>query len=1401
MRNCFWILTASIVCLVASLAESAEYFNPDGSISHTPGGTANSASTASAIDALYPETATGAAGTKNVPEPVYPPGIEPPKPLSIDPTAVKNQPELSDMPAGTEDGVGSNPALQTHTGILPSAAALQERKANSGELQLSGNSAILYEGKMVVDVKLVGNKLNSFEKILPYLKTRPGRPFSKKILEDDVRRLLRSRLFTMATPYFKETPDGLEVVFQVSERPIIQYVRYVGCDKIKKSALIKECSLKIGGAMDPSEVESCREHLETYYKEKGYAHASVNVVQGLQIGDPGVIFQINEGPKQKIHWVDFEGNTIASDARLRTQVQSKHGFLWLLGGELDYTKVDADIKTLEEYYKNLGYLDVHIGREVRFSEKEDWARITFYVNEGPRYKIRNMTIAGNTKYETADLQKELKINTGDYFNKPLLKAGISRIQGKYGKIGHVFADVKPDVRYLETPGECDLILAVKEGESYRVGKVNVLIAGDFPHTQIDTVLNRMSVRPGDIMDTTKIKASERRLKASQLFANDPARGVSPSIVYSPPEIKDLEKKDGEQMAKPVQRPENGSSFRGQNTDEQGYRHVVQFSPQEDCQKDRPTLDLTFVGIWAPNGNVSPEPPVWRSHLKDQQPIDDPQANIETTDIDTTDIETANAETANGGISEGSANAPENNNAPDANVTIPPVWSALPVWSAQPDWSVKSDRSAKPGPYGESASPKNADVAPASNGSDPYLRTPASPLPNSTKGPSWNLLNKKDAAAPAREEIAASSAFAYPNPEVVFLGQSFSDDESQPEKESSLLDTPQEDAWNAWQKQLNRRLTVNNQSLSQNTQESESDLSANTPQAIYDPSAYNNRLTKKSFRGQNVLVDPFGDPQSANTNKTTQELYAPDALTTTNSAANNSLRQAMYSDGPDSNAANYAPASYERPAVPTQPWENTNSISAAPAGNYGANTNNTNTNGTNPYGTNPYGTNSYGSTPNSTAPIDTNAAAAFPASPTGEVIAPTSGGVGQTGNMVQDNMSLYPGLPSPNSPQGQSGDSFPATTPIAGPPFMGINESPTDRYSLPIAATMEETMTGRMMFSLGVSSESGLLGSIVLDEQNFDWQRWPRSWRDWPNGTAFRGRGQRFRIEAMPGTQVQRYSVSFEEPYLFNTPISWGISGVYYERYYDEWYEDRIGGQTSLGYRFHQDLVGYLQMRAYSIHLYNPIYPTPYDLQEALGTSGLYGFSGKLVYDKRDSPVMATEGWYMAAEFEQVVGTFVYPRASVGIKKYITLFQRPDGSGRHVLSMRASLDWSGDDTPIYEHYFTGGYSTIRGFKYRDATVRDQGVTVGGHVMVLAGMEYMFPITADDMLKGVVFCDTGTSEKSFKNWDDKYRVSIGAGLRITIPWMGSAPIALDFAVPLSKNSFDRTEVFSFSMGGQF
>ena len=132
-------------------------------------------------------------------------------------------------------------------------------------------------------------------------------------------------------------------------------------------------------------------------------------------------------------------------------------------------------------------------------------------------------------------------------------------------------------------------------------------------------------------------------------------------------------------------------------------------------------------------------------------------------------------------------------------------------------------------------------------------------------------------------------------------------------------------------------------------------------------------------------------------------------------------------------------------------------------------------------------------------------------------------------------------------------------------------------------------------------------------------------------------------------------------------------------------------------------------------------------------------------------------------------------------------------------MGSRLGFSGSQTPIFENYFAGGFSTLRGFDFRGASPVEGGVVVGGEFQWLNTLEYMFPLTADDMIRGVLFCDFGTVEQEITIDSDNFRVAPGFGFRVNMPAAGiGAPLAFDFAFPVASADTDDEQVFSFYLG---
>ena len=415
-----------------------------------------------------------------------------------------------------------------------------------------------YEPRVLVAaVRMVGNSAVTEQFIQSQLKTRKDREFDPDVVQSDVRRLASTSRFQDVRTYTQQTADGVIVTFEFVENPTIGYVKYLGNRNISNKALSKQDGLSVGDPLSRFAVEEGRRKIEEYYHTKGFSKTQVTILEGDKPHDKGVMFIINESQLERIAWVNFVGNTIASNERLKTQIKSKPGVLWyLFRGQVDRKQIDEDIERLTAYYRGLGYFNARIGRELNYSESGQWLTLTFVIDEGPRYIVRNVTVAGNDKFSTPMLMQEMELKSGDYFNLAKMRRDVASLRDVYGGQGHIFADIQADPRFLEEPGQLDLVYNVKEGGVWRAGRINVNIAGESPHTRESVVRNRLSVRPGDILDTRELRASERRLMASQLFQNDPMSGTRPQVVVRPPELQETVVAD-----RPASR---GSSYRGQS---------------------------------------------------------------------------------------------------------------------------------------------------------------------------------------------------------------------------------------------------------------------------------------------------------------------------------------------------------------------------------------------------------------------------------------------------------------------------------------------------------------------------------------------------------------------------------------------------------------------------------------------------------------------------------------------------------------------------------------------------------------------------------------------------------------------------------------------------------------------
>lgn len=414
----------------------------------------------------------------------------------------------------------------------------RDRVWEAGGPRISG----LHEGKLVKGIQIDGNQSVSRTKILSHMQTRVDRTYNEKQLWADIHELYRTDLFRKITPLVSEFEDGVVVRLEISEQPTVTEVIFHGNTRLEDRMLQKHAGIEKGDPINPFSVDMARQRLLDLYQEKGMNQAAIEVVEGDRAGDRRVYFEIAEGPVEKIWDIHFVGNAVFSGPVLATKIKSRDarsGLTAFYFNIANRNKIEEDKNGLVAFYRSLGYFKARVDYRLDYYGSGEYIDLTFVIDEGPQFRVRNVSVIGNQYFPTETLMSALALKSGEPFKLINMKRDQMKLRNEfYGRQGFVYVDISPEPRYIENSDEIDLVYRITEGDQHYAGPINVHIDGDSSHTRHNVVTNQVGIREGQLIDLAELEASERRLKFSQLFETNPAMGEPPRIEVRAPDEDD-----------------------------------------------------------------------------------------------------------------------------------------------------------------------------------------------------------------------------------------------------------------------------------------------------------------------------------------------------------------------------------------------------------------------------------------------------------------------------------------------------------------------------------------------------------------------------------------------------------------------------------------------------------------------------------------------------------------------------------------------------------------------------------------------------------------------------------------------------------------------------------------------
>jgi outer membrane protein insertion porin family len=334
--------------------------------------------------------------------------------------------------------------------------------------------------------------------------------------------------------------------------------------------------------------------------------------------------------------------------------------------------------------------------------------------------------------------------------------------------------------------------------------------------------------------------------------------------------------------------------------------------------------------------------------------------------------------------------------------------------------------------------------------------------------------------------------------------------------------------------------------------------------------------------------------------------------------------------------------------------------------------------------------------------------------------------------------------------------------------------------LNLAIEVQEKPTGTFSFGAGHSAIDNLYVMTSIEERNF------------------LGRGQIVELRGQVGGRSQQYSFSFTEPWLFDIPLSAGISAYNWRRDYDEYDRDSKGGQVRLSYPVF-DYTRAFASYGYDYSSVTDVSPAYEDRIEA-GDFTTSSITTGLTYDTRDRIINPSEGsrHRVTYQFAGLGGNVGFNKIKLELGRYFPLLWDVvfflNGEAGYV------REGAGKLLPDYEKFYLGGINSMRGFTWRGISAFDDlGREVGGEKYVQFNAELIFPIVRQAGLMGVIFHDTGNVYTSSDRIElDDLRRSAGFGIRWFSPL---GPIRLERGYILDRERGEDSGRWEFSIGGSF
>ena len=350
-------------------------------------------------------------------------------------------------------------------------------------------------------------------------------------ITEAVKRYWRHGLFSKAQ-ISADSIVGSKIYLRISLalRPRVSTINYIGLKKTEREDMEAKLGIIKGSQITPNMIDRAKILAKKYFDSKGYKNAEINITQRDDPSGNGQVVldvDIDKKDKMKVRHIFLVGNEKLKDSKIKGSMFTKGAFGKIheagkIGNFFKAKKFtderykEAKQKLIDKY-NELGFRDAAILEDSVWNEDEKHVNVYVKLDEGDKYRIRNITWVGNTVVSTDYLDAVLGMKKGDIYNQKLINKRLKEDDDAAGNYyynnGYVFSNIDP-VEVNIVGDSIDLEMRIVEGPQARLNHVRIY-GNDRLYEEV--VRRELRTKPGDLFNKDAITRSMREIGSMGFF--------------------------------------------------------------------------------------------------------------------------------------------------------------------------------------------------------------------------------------------------------------------------------------------------------------------------------------------------------------------------------------------------------------------------------------------------------------------------------------------------------------------------------------------------------------------------------------------------------------------------------------------------------------------------------------------------------------------------------------------------------------------------------------------------------------------------------------------------------------------------------------------------------------------